>query len=110
MMEIACSIFMFRTRPDTTSVPATPFVTSGIGLGVWHICLALGAEFKEPHMAKSDHNKAAELHENAAKSHRAAADQHGKGDHAKGMEHLRSAQQQHSQSETEQYCSLNTLP
>ena len=33
-------------------------------------------------MANNDHNKAAELHENAAKSHRAAAEQHSKGDHA----------------------------
>jgi hypothetical protein len=57
--------------------------------------------FKEPHMANSDHTKAAELHENAAKSHRAAAEQHSKGDHAKGMEHSRSAQQ-HSQSANKQ--------
>jgi hypothetical protein len=35
-------------------------------------------------MARDEHNKAAEHHENAAKSHRAAAEHHGKGDHAKG--------------------------
>jgi hypothetical protein len=40
----------------------------------------------EAHMASNDHNKAAELHGNAAKSPGAAAEQHGKGDHAKGME------------------------
>jgi hypothetical protein len=40
-------------------------------------------------MANNDHNKAPELHETAAKSHRAVAEQHGKGDHAKGMEHSR---------------------
>jgi hypothetical protein len=75
----------------------------------WHLgtayglayCFTLGAEFQEPHMANSDHNKAAELHESAAKSHRAAAEQHGKGDHAKGMEHSKSAQQ-HSQSASKQ--------
>jgi hypothetical protein len=45
----------------------------------------------EPHMANNDHNKAAELHETAAKSRRAAAEQHGKGDYAMGMEHSRSS-------------------
>jgi hypothetical protein len=35
-------------------------------------------------MAKDEHNKAAEHHENAAKSHRAAAEHHSKGDHTKG--------------------------
>jgi hypothetical protein len=42
-----------------------------------------------------------ELHENAPKPHRAAAEQHGKGDHAKGMEHSKCAQQ-HSQSANKQ--------
>ena len=36
-------------------------------------------------MAKDEHNKAAEHHDNAAKAHRSAAEHHGKGDHAKGM-------------------------
>ena len=40
-------------------------------------------------MAKDEHNKAAEHHENAAKSHRAAAEHHSKGDHTKGKEHSR---------------------
>ena len=34
-------------------------------------------------MARDEHNKAAEHHENAAKAHRSAAEHNGKGDHAK---------------------------
>jgi len=39
-----------------------------------------GEPLKESPMARDDHNKAAEHHENAAKSHRMAAEHHGKGD------------------------------
>jgi hypothetical protein len=47
---------------------------------------------KEQEMPNHDHSRAAELRQNAAKSHRAAAEQPVKGDHAKGVEHSKSAQ------------------
>jgi hypothetical protein len=43
------------------------------------------------YMPKDAHVKAAELHDNVAKTHRTAAEHHGKGDHAKGMEHSKNA-------------------
>jgi len=60
-----------------------------------------GAGHKEIHMANSDHNKAAELHELATMSHRAAVVQYGKGNDAKGMKYSKVAQQ-HSQNASKQ--------
>lgn len=53
-------------------------------------------------MARDEHNKAAEHHENAAKAHRSAAEHHDKADHAKGMEQS-TRQRSHPSSNIETY-------